>query len=93
MEQILLLVDARNALTTCPIAIITLYVFIFLISSTLQTAKGAKMHNAAVAATIDGLPAKEGEEKVKMHTHSYCCLDYAQVAFIYLCICLYLFLA
>lgn len=45
-----------------------------------ETAKGAKMHNAAVAATIDGLPAKEGEEKVKMHTHSYCCLDYAQIS-------------
>ncbi|KAF7838613.1 transcription initiation factor IIE subunit alpha [Senna tora] len=22
---------------------------------------------------------KEGEEKVKLHTHSYCCLDYAQI--------------
>lgn len=40
------------------------------------------MHNAAVAATGDGPPVKEGEEKVKMHTHSYCCLDYAQVGFI-----------
>ncbi|XP_009337439.1 general transcription factor IIE subunit 1 [Pyrus x bretschneideri] len=44
-----------------------------------ETAKGVKMHNAAVAATGDGPPVKEGEEKVKMHTHSYCCLDYAQI--------------
>ncbi|KAK8344687.1 hypothetical protein V6Z12_A07G095000 [Gossypium hirsutum] len=44
-----------------------------------ETAKGAKLYNAAVAATVDGQPSgKEGEEKVKLHTHSYCCLDYAQ---------------
>jgi transcription initiation factor TFIIE subunit alpha len=40
-----------------------------------QTAKGAKIYSAAVASTT----GKEGEEKVKLHTHSYCCLDYAQV--------------
>lgn len=46
----------------------------------LQTAKGAKIYSAAVAATADGQAfAKEGEEKIKLHTHSYCCLDYAQV--------------
>ncbi|KAL1325995.1 hypothetical protein HN51_036030 [Arachis hypogaea] len=45
-----------------------------------ETAKGAKMYSAAVAATADGHPtAREGEEKVKLHTHSYCCLDYAQI--------------
>lgn len=44
-----------------------------------QTAKGAKIYSAAVAATADGQTGKEGEEKVKLHTHSYCCLDYAQV--------------
>ncbi|MED6199625.1 hypothetical protein PIB30_077640 [Stylosanthes scabra] len=45
-----------------------------------ETAKGAKMYSAAVAATADGHSiAKEGEEKVKLHTHSYCCLDYAQI--------------
>lgn len=44
-----------------------------------ETAKGAKIYSAAVAATADGHPLKEGEEKVKMHTHSYCCLDYAQI--------------
>jgi transcription initiation factor TFIIE subunit alpha len=45
----------------------------------LQSAKNAKAHNAAAA--NDGQPiAKEGEEKVKLHTHSYCCLDYAQVS-------------
>ncbi|CAL4933200.1 unnamed protein product [Urochloa decumbens] len=45
-----------------------------------ESAKGAKVHNAAAAAAVDGQPAtKEGEEKVKMHTHSYCCLDYAQI--------------
>lgn len=45
-----------------------------------QTAKGAKISNAAVAATADGHhTGREGDEKIKMHTHSYCCLDYAQV--------------
>ncbi|XP_039034858.1 transcription initiation factor IIE subunit alpha-like [Hibiscus syriacus] len=45
-----------------------------------ETAKGAKIYSAAVAATVDGQPGgKEGEEKVKLHTHSYCCLDYAQI--------------
>ncbi|KAJ4835520.1 hypothetical protein Tsubulata_023295, partial [Turnera subulata] len=44
-----------------------------------ETAKGAKMYSAAVAATVDGQVTKEGEEKVKLHTHSYCCLDYAQI--------------
>jgi len=38
------------------------------------------VYNAAVAAVSDGTPLeKEGEEKLKVHTHSYCCLDYAQV--------------
>jgi transcription initiation factor TFIIE subunit alpha len=47
----------------------------------LQSAKNAKAHNAAAAAANDGQPvAKKGEKKVKMHTHSYCCLDYAQVS-------------
>ncbi|CAL9213547.1 unnamed protein product [Arabidopsis halleri] len=40
-----------------------------------ETAKGAKMYSAAVAATTDG----RAEDKVKLHTHSYCCLDYAQI--------------
>lgn len=45
-----------------------------------ETAKGAKIFSAAVAATADGQQApKEGEEKIKLHTHSYCCLDYAQI--------------
>ncbi|PKI43891.1 general transcription factor IIE subunit 1-like [Punica granatum] len=44
-----------------------------------ETAKGAKIFSAAVAATADGHHTKEGEEKVKLHTHSYCCLDYAQI--------------
>ncbi|EXC28058.1 General transcription factor IIE subunit 1 [Morus notabilis] len=44
------------------------------------TAKGAKIFSAAVAATADGQQhVKEGDEKIKMHTHSYCCLDYAQI--------------
>jgi transcription initiation factor TFIIE subunit alpha len=48
----------------------------------MKSAKGAKVHNIAAAATGDNQPAtKEGEEKPKMHTHSYCCLDYAQVSF------------
>ncbi|XP_066385868.1 transcription initiation factor IIE subunit alpha-like [Miscanthus floridulus] len=45
-----------------------------------ESAKNTKAHNAAAATANDGQPvAKEGEEKVKMHTHSYCCLDYAQI--------------
>ncbi|GKD27390.1 transcription initiation factor IIE subunit alpha [Tanacetum coccineum] len=44
-----------------------------------ETAKGAKAYSAAVAATADSLPGREGEEKIKLHTHSYCCLDYAQI--------------
>ncbi|XP_010536647.1 PREDICTED: general transcription factor IIE subunit 1-like isoform X2 [Tarenaya hassleriana] len=43
-----------------------------------ETAKGVKMYSAAVAATTD-LQSRGGEEKVKLHTHSYCCLDYAQI--------------
>ncbi|KAF5730252.1 transcription initiation factor IIE subunit alpha-like isoform X1 [Tripterygium wilfordii] len=44
-----------------------------------ETARGAKQYSAAVAATSDGHFVKEGDEKVKLHTHSYCCLDYAQL--------------
>ncbi|KAJ4961412.1 hypothetical protein NE237_021322 [Protea cynaroides] len=45
-----------------------------------ETAKGAKVYSAAIAATSDGQPVgREGEEKIKLHTHSYCCLDYAQI--------------
>ncbi|GKD36161.1 transcription initiation factor IIE subunit alpha, partial [Tanacetum coccineum] len=44
-----------------------------------ETAKGAKAYSAAVTATADSLPGREGEEKIKLHTHSYCCLDYAQI--------------
>lgn len=44
-----------------------------------ETAKGAKAFSAAVAATADNLTGREGEEKIKLHTHSYCCLDYAQI--------------
>lgn len=44
-----------------------------------ETAKGAKAYSAAVAATGDSFPGREGEEKIKLHTHSYCCLDYAQI--------------
>ncbi|XP_057792470.1 uncharacterized protein LOC131009223 [Salvia miltiorrhiza] len=45
-----------------------------------ETAKGAKVYNAAVAATGDSQQTgREGDDKQKMHTHSYCCLDYAQI--------------
>ncbi|KAK6134876.1 hypothetical protein DH2020_031360 [Rehmannia glutinosa] len=45
-----------------------------------ETAKGAKIYNAAVAATGDSQQTgREGDEKLKMHTHSYCCLDYSQI--------------
>ncbi|CAH1425124.1 unnamed protein product [Lactuca virosa] len=40
-----------------------------------ETAKGAKAYSAAA----DSHPGREGDEKVKYHTHSYCCLDYAQI--------------
>ncbi|WJX36534.1 hypothetical protein P8452_24400 [Trifolium repens] len=39
-----------------------------------ETAKGAKIYSAAVAATADATTGKE-----KLHTHSYCCLDYAHI--------------
>ncbi|WCJ22005.1 Transcription factor TFIIE alpha subunit [Euphorbia peplus] len=44
-----------------------------------ETAKGAKIYSAAVAATADQQTTREGEEKIKLHTHSYCCLDYSQI--------------
>nr|XP_043625033.1 general transcription factor IIE subunit 1 [Erigeron canadensis] len=44
-----------------------------------ETAKGVKAYSAAVAATADGPKGREGEDKIKLHTHSYCCLDYAQI--------------
>lgn len=51
--------------------------FLFIV---LQTVKGAKLYNAAIAAVSEDHPGgREGEEKLKVHTHSYCCIDYAQV--------------
>ncbi|CAM6034878.1 unnamed protein product [Sphagnum compactum] len=45
-----------------------------------ETVKGAKLYNAAIAAVSEDHPGgREGEEKLKVHTHSYCCIDYAQV--------------
>ncbi|CAK9145982.1 unnamed protein product [Ilex paraguariensis] len=45
-----------------------------------ETAKGAKVYSAAVAATGDGLhTGRDGDDKIKLHTHSYCCLDYSQI--------------
>ncbi|CAO2038531.1 unnamed protein product [Urochloa humidicola] len=45
-----------------------------------ESTKGAKGCNASASAANDGQPVtKEGQEKAKMHTHSYCCLDYAQI--------------
>ncbi|XP_047330797.1 general transcription factor IIE subunit 1-like [Impatiens glandulifera] len=44
-----------------------------------ESAKGAKIHNAAVAAVADGQFNRDGDDKIKLHTHSYCCLDYAQI--------------
>ncbi|KAJ8434301.1 hypothetical protein Cgig2_009276 [Carnegiea gigantea] len=47
----------------------------------LAIAKGVKIHAAAVAATVDSQHStREGGETIKLRTHSYCCLDYAQVA-------------
>ena len=75
------------ALSSCPLARMYSHFIMYMFSSSFtyclvlpQTAKGAKIYSAAVAATADGQQtAKEGEEKVKLHTHSYCCLDYSQV--------------
>jgi hypothetical protein len=59
--------------------------FVFIISYLLQSAKEAKTHKVAAAAASDGQPVtKDGEEKQKMHTYSYCCLDYAQVSYLQL---------
>lgn len=58
--------------------------FLILYVIFLQSAKGAKIYSAAAAAAIDGQLVKEGDEKIKLHTHSYCCLDYAQVGFLYI---------
>ncbi|CAL4888220.1 unnamed protein product [Urochloa decumbens] len=45
-----------------------------------ESTKGAKGCNASASASSDGQPVtKEGQEKAKTHTHSYCCLDYAQI--------------
>ncbi|CAA7389442.1 unnamed protein product [Spirodela intermedia] len=45
-----------------------------------ETVKDAKISSAVVAAICDGTQiVKEGDEKMKIHTHSYCCLDYAQI--------------
>ncbi|CAL5022262.1 unnamed protein product [Urochloa decumbens] len=45
-----------------------------------ESTKGAKGCNASASASSDGqLVTKEGQEKAKIHTHSYCCLDYAQI--------------
>ncbi|KAK3157876.1 hypothetical protein QOZ80_2AG0129530 [Eleusine coracana subsp. coracana] len=44
-----------------------------------ESAKAEKAHNSAAAAASGQPVAKEDEEKQKMHTHSYCCLDYAQI--------------
>ncbi|KAI4324632.1 hypothetical protein MLD38_030102 [Melastoma candidum] len=45
-----------------------------------ETAKGARVFSAAVAASGEGRHyGKEGEDKIKLHTQSYCCLDYAQI--------------
>ncbi|KAL2462972.1 Transcription factor TFIIE [Forsythia ovata] len=44
-----------------------------------ETAKGEKIYSAAKAANVYVKRAgREGVEKIKKHTHSYCCLDYAQ---------------
>ncbi|KAL6175352.1 hypothetical protein ACLB2K_051993 [Fragaria x ananassa] len=53
-----------------------------------ETAKGVKIFSAAVAATTNGQQhRKEGDEKIKLLTHSYCCLDYAQDEYFHCEIC------
>ncbi|GKC39993.1 hypothetical protein Tco_1052377, partial [Tanacetum coccineum] len=49
----------------------------------LHTANGSKAYSVAVVvATPDNLPGRE-DEKIKLQTHSYCCIDYAQVSAFY----------
>ncbi|KAH6788557.1 Transcription factor TFIIE [Perilla frutescens var. frutescens] len=44
-----------------------------------ESSKSAKMFSAATAATMDGQRYGREDEKQKMHTQSYCCLDYSQL--------------
>uniref|UniRef100_A0A0E0FN09 Transcription initiation factor IIE subunit alpha N-terminal domain-containing protein n=1 Tax=Oryza nivara TaxID=4536 RepID=A0A0E0FN09_ORYNI len=44
-----------------------------------QSPKGVNIYNDVSATAGDVHPFTKGGEKAKMHTHSYCCLDYAQV--------------
>eukprot|EP00850_Spirogloea_muscicola_P012304 SM000079S22422 [mRNA] locus=s79:131246:134597:+ [translate_table: standard] len=47
-----------------------------------ETVKLTAKYSAAVAATASDEQQErheDGAEKVKMHTHTYCCLDYAQI--------------
>ncbi|KAL1567643.1 transcription initiation factor IIE subunit alpha-like [Salvia divinorum] len=44
-----------------------------------ETSKSAKMFNAAVAATVDGQKNGRDDEKQKLQTQSYSCLDYSQI--------------
>ncbi|KAL1542371.1 transcription initiation factor IIE subunit alpha-like isoform X1 [Salvia divinorum] len=43
------------------------------------TSKSAKIFNAAVAATVGGQKNGRDDEKQKLQTQTYCCLDYSQI--------------
>ncbi|GKB38227.1 hypothetical protein Tco_0883169, partial [Tanacetum coccineum] len=46
----------------------------------LHTVNGSKAYSVAVVvATTNNLPGRE-DEKIKLQTHSYCCIDYVQVS-------------
>ncbi|EEC68822.1 hypothetical protein OsI_37389 [Oryza sativa Indica Group] len=44
-----------------------------------ESPKGVNISNNVSGTASDVHPFTKGGEKAKMHTHSYCCLDYAQV--------------
>jgi hypothetical protein len=78
-QELYLLVDS------CCVSLYSWLIFFVFIYYLLQSVKGAKAPKVAAAAAGDGQPVtKQGEEKSKMHTHSYCCLDYAQVSYLQL---------
>ncbi|XP_057505584.1 uncharacterized protein LOC130788895 [Actinidia eriantha] len=44
-----------------------------------ESTEGAKLYSAAVAAAAGHQTRRDGDDKIKLHTQSYCCLDYAQI--------------
>ncbi|GJX81704.1 hypothetical protein Tco_0331185 [Tanacetum coccineum] len=78
--------------TVCPFAVSggrdVDIIFDILYLCLLHTANGSKAYSVAVVvvATTDKLPGRENEN-IKLQTHSYCCIDYAQAFFLRDIIC------